>query len=101
MSKRNMVAPGCYFEPDESEEVTNPIMGKRKSGFMPNEPTVFRSHSELEDIPDNFLERMKARRGEIQNSTPVRKVITPAGFAVSIAYNKSGYQLIPKEDLKR
>ena len=101
MSKRNMVAPGCYFEPDESEEVTNPIMGKRKSGFMPNEPTVFRSHSELEDIPDNFLERMKARRGEIQNSAPVRKVITPAGFAVSIAYNKSGYQLIPKEDLKR
>ena len=101
MSKRNMVAPGCYFEPDESEEVTNPIMGKRKSGFMPNEPTVFRSHSELEDIPDNFLERMRARRGEIQNSAPVRKVVTPAGFAVSIAYNKSGYQLIPKEDLKR
>ena len=101
MNKRNKVAPGCYFEPDESEEVTNPIMGKRKSGFMPNEPTVFRSHSELEDIPDNFLERMKARRGEIQNSAPVRKVITPAGFAVSIAYNKSGYQLIPKEDLKR
>jgi len=101
MNKRNMVAPGCYFEPDESEEVTNPIMGKRKSGFMPNEPTVFRSHSELEDIPDNFLERMRARRGEIQNSAPVRKVITPAGFAVSIAYNKSGYQLIPKEDLKR
>jgi len=101
MNKRNKVAPGCYFEPDESEEVTNPIMGKRKSGFMPNEPTVFRSHSELEDIPDNFLERMRARRGEIQNSAPVRKVITPAGFAVSIAYNKSGYQLIPKEDLKR
>jgi len=101
MNKRNMVAPGCYFEPDESEEVTNPIMGKRKSGFMPNEPTVFRSHSELEDIPDNFLERMRARRGEIQNSAPVRKVVTPAGFAVSIAYNKSGYQLIPKEDLKR
>jgi len=101
MNKRNKVAPGCYFEPDESEEVTNPIMGKRKSGFMPNEPTVFRSHSELEDIPDNFLERMRARRGEIQNSAPVRKVVTPAGFAVSIAYNKSGYQLIPKEDLKR
>jgi hypothetical protein len=44
---------------------------------------------------------MRARRGEIQNSVPVRKVITPEGFAVSIAYNKSGYQLIPKEDLKR
>ena len=27
-------------------------------------------------------------------------VKTPDGFAVSIAYNKSGYQVIPKEDLK-
>ena len=27
-------------------------------------------------------------------------VKTPEGFAVSIAYNKSGYQVIPKEDLK-
>ena len=100
MKKRNKVAPGCYFEPEENE-VKNPIEGKRVGGFIPNEPTIFRSHSELEDIPDNFLERMRSRRGEIQNSVPVRKVITPAGFAVSIAYNKSGYQLIPKEDLKR
>ena len=28
-----------------------------------------------------------------------RVVDTPDGFAVSIAYNKSGYQLIPKKDL--
>ena len=27
-------------------------------------------------------------------------VKTPDGFAVTIAYNKSGYQVIPKEDLK-
>ena len=27
-------------------------------------------------------------------------VETPEGFAVSIAYNKSGYQVIPKEDFK-
>ena len=24
----------------------------------------------------------------------------PDGFAVSVAYNKSGYQVVPKEDLK-
>ena len=100
MSKRNMIAPGCYFEPEE-EIVKTPIVGKRVGGFRPNEPAIFRRHSELDDIPDNFLERMRARRGEIQHSAPKREVITPDGFAVSIAYNKSGYQLIPKEDLKR
>ena len=30
----------------------------------------------------------------------VREVKLPENFAVSVAYNKSGYQLIPKEDLK-
>ena len=100
MSKRNMIAPGCYFEPEE-EIAKSPIVGKRVGGFMLNEPAVFRRHSELDDIPDNFLERMRARRGEIQHSVPVREVITPNGFAVSIAYNKSGYMLIPEEDLRR
>ena len=37
------------------------------------------------------------KRSEVR--TEEREVITPDGFAVSIAYNKSGYQLIPKEDL--
>ena len=89
MSKRNKVAPDCYFEPEE-EIVKTPIVGKRVGGFIPNEPTIFRSHSELEDIPDNFLERMRARRGEIQNSVPVRKVITPEGFAVSMPLRRQG-----------
>ena len=35
----------------------------------------------------------------IEFRTEEREVKTPDGFAVSIAYNKSGYQLIPKEDL--
>ena len=30
---------------------------------------------------------------------PDREVKLPDGFAVSVAYNKSGYQLIPKDDL--
>ena len=37
------------------------------------------------------------KRSEVR--TEKREVKTPDGFAVSIAYNKSGYQLIPKEDL--
>ena len=35
-----------------------------------------------------------------QKVIPEREVKTPDGFAVTIAYNKSGYQVIPKEDLK-
>ena len=31
---------------------------------------------------------------------PEREIKTPEGFAITIAYNKSGYQVIPKEDLK-
>ena len=37
------------------------------------------------------------KRSEVR--TEEREVETPDGFAVSIAYNKSGYQVIPKEDL--
>ena len=96
--KKWSVAPGCTFEPDESIPTKNPIVGK-KNGSIDKEPDVFRRRSELEDIPDNFAERMMGRRisGSMEKH---REVNTPEGFAVAIAYNKSGYQLIPKEDLK-
>ena len=97
--KKNRLAPDCYFIPDE-DEVINPVVGKRLGGLLPPEPSIFMRRSELDDIPDNFAERMRARKGETQQATPEREVKTPDGFAVSIAYNKSGYQLIPKEDLK-
>jgi len=61
-------------------------------------PKPYYRTSELDDIPDNFVERMKKfKRVEVRKEE--REVTTPDGFAVSIAYNKSGYQLIPKEDL--
>ena len=46
-----------------------------------------------------FADRMMGRgiTGSIEKH---HEVNTPEGFAVAIAYNKSGYQLIPKEDLK-
>ena len=96
--KRHNVAPGCYFEPDESEVLEDPIVGK-KSGTISEEPKLYRRKSILDDIPDDFAARMmgfkptarKVERGDVK---------TPEGFAVSIAYNKSGYQVIPKEDLK-
>ena len=96
--RRWSVAPGCTFEPDESIPTKNPIVGK-KNGSIDKEPDVFRRRSELEDIPDNFAERMMGKRSS-GVGVKCREVKTPEGFAVTIAYNKSGYMLIPKEDLK-
>ena len=90
------VAPGCTFE-SEDEIIMNPVIGRKKSVAV-KEPKPYYRTSELDDIPDNFVERMKKfKRVEVRREE--REVETPDGFAVSIAYNKSGYQLIPKEDL--
>ena len=96
MSRRS-VAPGCYFEPDESEIPKVPIVGK-KGGSISKEPELYRRKSELDDIPDNFVVRMM---GFVPMTRKVENVDIklPDGFAVSVAYNKSGYQVIPKEDL--
>ena len=91
------IAKGCYFEQEEEEPI-DPIRGK-KTSFNIQEQPIYRRRSELEDIPDNYSERILALRG-IGKSTPEREVKTPDGFAITIAYNKSGYQVIPKKDLK-
>ena len=97
MPKRHMVASGCFFEPAE-DDVKNPIVGKKK-GSIDFDDTLYRRRSELEDIPDDFAARMMGFKSEVRKVESV-DVKTPDGFAVSIAYNKSGYQVIPKEDLK-
>ena len=90
------VAPGCTFEPAE-DDVINPIVGKKTSSIGFGD-TFYRRKSSIEDIPDNFEARMsnfklkETRREE-------REVKHPEDFTVSVAYNKSGYQLIPKKDL--
>ena len=90
------IAPGCTFE-SEDEIAMNPVMG-RKNSVAVKEPKPYYRISELDKIEDNFVERMKKFK-RIESRTEEREVKTPDGFAVSIAYNKSGYQLIPKEDL--
>jgi hypothetical protein len=90
------VAPGCYFEQEEDEPI-DPIRGRKTSTYI-KEPT-YRRKSFLEDIPDNYSERIMKLKGTVR-SVPKREVQTPEGFAITIAYNKSGYQVIPKEDLK-
>lgn len=56
--------------------------------------------SELDNIPDNYAERIMALRNEpSKKKKKKREVKVPEGFAVAPAYNKGGYQVIPKEDL--
>ena len=96
--KRHNVAPGCYFEPDESEILIDPIIGK-KSGTISEEPKLYRRKSILDDIPDDFAARMMGFKPAARKVEKT-DVKLPDGFAVSVAYNKSGYQVVPKEDLK-
>jgi len=96
--KRHNVAPGCYFEPDESEVLVDPIVGK-KSGTISEEPKLYRRKSILDDIPDDFAARMMGFKPAARKVEKT-DVKLPDGFAVSVAYNKSGYQVVPKEDLK-
>jgi len=96
--KRHNVAPGCYFEPDESEVLIDPIVGK-KSGTISEEPKLYRRKSILDDVPDDFVARMMGFKPAARKVEKT-DVKLPDGFAVSVAYNKSGYQVVPKEDLK-
>ena len=71
----------------------------KKSGTISEEPKLYRRKSILDDVPDDFAARMLGFKPADRKDKNV-DVETPEGFAVSIAYNKSGYQVIPKEDLK-
>ena len=95
--KKQYIAPGCFFEPAEDDEVVDPVKGVNKGSITFGDSFYLR-RSTIEDIPDDFEARMRNfKRSEVR--TEEREVKTPDGFALSIAYNKSGYQLIPKEDL--
>ena len=83
----------------EDDIPVNPIRGVNKTSIDPQTPIPYRRKSSLDDIPDNYSERIMKLRG-VGERTPEREVKTPDGFAVTIAYNKSGYQVIPKGDLK-
>ena len=95
---RKFIAQGIYFEP-EDEETDDPVMGVRSGhdvlGFS---DSYYRRRSSIEDIKDDFEERMKNFK-PVETRKEARVFDTPDGFAVSIAYNKSGYQLIPEKDL--
>ncbi len=90
------VAAGCTFEPAE-DDVINPIVGK-KTGSIGFSDTYYRRRSTIENIADDFETRMKNFKLS-EKRKEERVVEHPEDFTVSVAYNKSGYQLIPKKDL--
>jgi len=87
---------GMYFEPDEDEPI-NPIVGTNR-GSIGFGDTFYRRRSKIEDVADDFETRMKNFKLSEKRKED-RVVQHPENFTVSVAYNKSGYQLIPKEDL--
>ena len=87
---------GMYFEPEEDEPI-NPILGTNR-GSIAFGDTFYRRRSRIEDIADDFETRMKNFKLS-EKRKEERVVEHPEDFTVSVAYNKSGYQLIPKKDL--
>ena len=55
--------------------------------------------SKLDDIPDNFEERMN-KMSLAEAKKKEKDAQTPEGFVVTVNYNKGGYQVVPKEDIK-
>ena len=87
---------GMYFEPDEDEPI-NPVVGTNR-GSIGFGDTFYRRRSKIEDVADDFETRMKHFKLSEKRKED-RVVQHPENFTVSVAFNKSGYQLIPKEDL--
>ena len=93
---RKFIAQGIYFEPAE-EDAFDPVMGTNR-GSIGFGDTYYRRRSKIEDIADDFETRMKNFKLS-EKRKEEREVEHPEDFTVSVAYNKSGYQLIPKKDL--
>ena len=68
---------------------------KENAGYL-----QYTRRSVLDDIPDNFAERIMAGSGKGGGAKKEKKEVKiPEGFTVAINYNKGGYQVIPKKDV--
>ena len=92
------ILQGCTVEYEDDIPV-DPDKGTNKESLARPEPGMHMRRTRLDDIPDNFVERMMASSATGGQVSTKKDVIVPEGFAVSIAYNKGGYQVVPKEDL--
>lgn len=98
--KRYSVAPGCYFEPAEPEGdvITGVKKSVKKVSYTKYRDEPYRRNDGYDTYKDNFAERMMGS-GETIRKKSQDDVKVPENFVVSVAYNKGGYQVIPKEDL--
>lgn len=90
------ISNDCYFIADD-DPVHDPVVG-RKRGSVSDDDTLYQRRSKLDDIPDDFEARMSNFK-PVERRQSEREAQMPDGFTVSIAYNKSGYQVIPKGDV--
>ena len=75
-------------------------MSIEKNGNVTAGYLHYERRSPLEDIPDNYAERIMANSKKASGKAKKKKIVkVPIGFAVAPAYNKGGYQVIPKEDV--
>ena len=70
----------------------------RPSDILPENP-LYKRKSPLEDIKDDFVSRMMACSLDGAHKRE-KSAAMPDGFCTTIAYNKSGYQVVPASDLK-
>ena len=76
-----------------------PSVPQTEPGSVDFDDTLYRRRSELEDIPDDFASRMMSM-GQVESGGLNKQVKMPQDFTVTVAYNKGGYQVVPKDDLK-
>jgi len=102
--KRYSVAPGCTFEPDDADYGEDIIRGTTKKKVTISVPKVDNRPYRRDDGHDKFINDSNFAERILSRSEYIRKkksdeVNTPDDFVVTVAYNKGGYQVIPKEDL--
>tara|TARA_B100000959_G_C14882567_1_gene583193 strand:+ start:113 stop:421 length:309 start_codon:yes stop_codon:yes gene_type:complete len=81
----------------EDDIPVNPIRGVNKTSIDPQTPIPYRRKSSLDDIPDNYSERIMKLKGG-GKVKEMREVRIPDGFCIAPAYNKGAYQVVPQND---
>lgn len=81
----------------EDDIPVNPIRGVNKTSIDPQTPIPYRRKSSLDDIPDNFVERIMNNSGG-GKAKEMKEVRIPDGFCIAPAYNKGAYQVVPQND---
>ena len=94
---KQYICPGVTVEYEDDIPV-NPIRGVNKTSITPPEPEPYRRKSSLDEVPDNFVERIMKCSGGSSRVKELKEVKIPDGFCIAPAYNKGAYQVVPRND---